>query len=285
GIEARFIDGWLRPGFSVHTEQELCSYLDLLYQDTKFQAWAIPQEELANALKSLPFPIRFSDMLHTALSLYQKNSLTKRVWVHKCGEYYRCIKKIRQELPKAKCIFVNRDPRAVFSSQRRSFDSRTGLPMQENALHFLFGYLDTLRRLEALEDDPDFLVIQYEELLENETNVMTSIEQFLGITHSTSPGDQKNYFSAIPKSQQHLHSHVKDGQPQLARIVGWQQELPLPALLLLQTVLKKYLRAKGFPLYSPPKIGIRAWGHFAILLCLFGYEASKRKLFKIEHRY
>lgn len=287
GIEARFVDGWIRPGFSVRTAEELNSYLDRLYQDTKFQAWQIDRQELIKHLTALPLPLRFSDVLLTALLLYQSGNPEKHIWVHKCGEYYRCVERIRQELPRAKFIFINRDPRAVFSSQRRSLDSQTGQPMLNNVLHFLFGYLDTLRRLEQLQNDPDFLTVQYEKLLADEEKVMIDIEQFLGLPSRAKQADMSggSYFSSIPTEQQHLHAHVRDGRPCADRITGWQQELPVSDLLLLQTVLKRYLLAKGFPLHRPAKIGVAAFSHFVFLLCLYWYESSKRKLFHIEHTY
>ncbi len=285
GIEARFVDGWIRPGFSIRTEDELQSYLDTLYQDAKFQAWQINRDELVKHLASLPLPLCFSDVLRAALSLYQGHSPEKRIVVHKCGEYYRCVKTIRQELPSAKFIFVNRDPRAVFSSQRRSLDSQTGQPMQKNILHFLFSYLDTLQRLESLQNDPNFLVIQYENLIEHETEVMAGIEQFFGISSQKENVDQPGYFSSIPSAQQHLHTHVQDGRPRPDRVTGWQQELSVSHLLFLQTVLKRYLLAKGFPLYHPKKTGLLTMSHFAVLLCLYLYESSKRKLFHVAHKY
>ncbi|MCI5134334.1 MAG: sulfotransferase, partial [Candidatus Electrothrix sp. AW2] len=181
GLEAHFNDGWINPGFSIRTEQDLHSYLDTLYQDVKFQSWKVHRDELFTCLKARAYPLRFSDILLAALSLYQGYSVVPQILVHKCGEYYRCIQTIRQELPRAKFIFVNRDPRAVFSSQRRSLDSQTGQPMQKNILHFLFGYLDTLQRLKELEHDPNFLVVQYEELIANEAEVMHEVEFFLDL--------------------------------------------------------------------------------------------------------
>ena len=286
GIEARFIDGWIRPGFSVRTADELNSYLDALYQDAKFQAWQIDRDELAKHLTALSLPLRFSDVLLAALSLYQGCASEKHIFVHKCGEYYRCVQTIRQELPKAKFIFINRDPRAVFSSQRRSLDSQTGQPMQNNVLHFLFGYLDTLRRLEHFQNDPDFLIVKYEDMLADEEKAMAVIKQFMGVPSKEKQSDiSASYFSSIPREQQHLHTHLQDGRPCADRITGWQQELPVSQLLLLQTVLKRYLLARGLPLHRPAKIGLPAFSHFVFLLCLYWYESGKRKLFDIEHRY
>lgn len=285
GVEARFKDGWITPGFSIHTEQDLHSYLDTLYLDNKFQAWKVHRDELVNKLAALAYPFCFSDILLAALTLYQGQSSTPRLLVHKCGEYYRCVEKIQQELPAAKFIFVNRDPRAVFSSQRRSLDSQTGRPMQENILHFLFGYLDTLQRLEVLQDDPGFLVVQYEELIANEAEVMLRIEKFLELSLFDQQIDKKDYFASIPQGQRHLHQHVQSGDPCSDRVTGWQQELPVPYILLLQIVLKKYLRKKGFFFYSLSKITLPALGQCITLLSMYWYESMKRKLFRLEHRY
>ncbi|MCI5194038.1 MAG: sulfotransferase [Candidatus Electrothrix sp. AU1_5] len=285
GVEARFIDGWITPGFSICTEEELHSYLDTLYLDNKFQAWKIERDELVNRVSALSYPLRFSDILLAALSLYQGRVSAPRLLVHKCGEYYRCVQAIRQELPGAKFIFVNRDPRAVFSSQRRSLDSQTGQPMQKNILHFLFGYLDTLQRLKELDNDPNFLVVQYEELIANEAEAMCAIEKFLKLSSSDQETGKSDYFSSIPPKQRYLHQHVQSGAPCSARVTGWQQELPTAYILLLQTVLKNYLRKKNFSFYTPPKITLSDLGQFMMLLCLYRYEWAKRKLFGIQHRY
>ncbi|CAK8724917.1 hypothetical protein KKHLCK_15355 [Candidatus Electrothrix laxa] len=285
GIEARFVDGWIIPGFAVRTVQELHSYIDTLYKDTKFQAWNIQRNELLNLLTDLPLPLCFSDILQAALSLYRGSSSGQHILIHKCGEYYRCVERIRQDLSGAKFIFINRDPRAVFNSQRRSMDSRTGQPMQKSILHFLFGYLDTLQRLEVLQHDPGFLVVQYEELIANEVDVMRGIKKFLELSPTNQQFDKTDYFASIPQGQRHLHQHVQNGDPCSDRVSGWKQELPVPYILLLQTVLKKYLRKKGFSFYSPAKITLPALGQFIILLCMYWYELVKRKLFGIEHRY
>ncbi|MCI5177841.1 MAG: sulfotransferase [Candidatus Electrothrix sp. AW3_4] len=285
GVEARFIDGWITHGFFIRTEEELHSYLDTLYLDNKFQSWKIERDELVKRVSALPYPLRFSDILLAALSLYQGRASAPRVLVHKCGEYYRCVQAIRQELPGAKFIFVNRDPRAVFSSQRRSLDSQTGQPMQENILHFLFGYLDTLQRLIELEHDPNFLIVQYEELIANETEVMHGVENFLELSPVEQQAGKKDYFSSIPQEQRHLHQHVQSGTPCSDRITGWQQELPAPYILLLQTVLKNYLRKKGFSFYTPSKVTLSDLGQFMMLFCLYWYEAAKRAFFHIEHKY
>ena len=283
GIEARFQDGWILPGFSAQNSQDLENYLDTLYQDKKFLSWGVAREELREALRAYSFPLKFSEILTESLSLYS-GLISENVLLHKCGEYYRCVAKIRDELPGAKFIFIDRDPRAIYSSQKRSLDSQTELPMEENIHHFIFGYLDTLSIIDSLQNDPNFILIRYEDLVEKEVAVLAKVTGFLGVSAKKRTEDG-SYFIAVPESQQHLHNHVKSGVPQKKRITGWQIELPVSDILLLQSVLKRHLISQGFSFYSPPQIGFSDWCQFYSKFFLFHYEAIKRRMFNIAHCY
>jgi hypothetical protein len=285
GIEARFVDGWITPGFSIRDDQELVKYLDNLFADDKFQAWKVSRKELTAVLSSLEFPLRFSEVLLAAHSLSTISCKNCRIILHKCGEYYRCVEKIRSELPQAKFIFVHRDPQAIFSSQRRSMDSRTGQPMLQDVLHFAFGYIDTWKRVAALRKEPYFFVVQYEDLVASEEKTITEVTRFLGISYAVSSGRKNNYMQAVPDAQQHLHQEVQRGRPNIQRVDGWKKELPASDVLFLQVVLRKYLHEVGFKRYYPPRMSMVERGRFLKNLFLYVYEFWKRRIFRIEHHY
>ncbi len=282
GIEAKFFDGWNTPGFSVKNREELKVYLDRMYKDAKFCAWNVTRAELEAALLGNEFPLRFSDVLSEALRLYFSSG-ELQVYIHKCGDYYRCTGQIVEEIPEAKFIFIDRDPRAIYSSQRKSIDSQTGKPMQRNILHFIFGYLDTQRIVQSAHES-NFMIVRYEDLVVSEKSTMATVEKFIGITRQKD-SSHEDYFVSVPSSQKHLHSNVKKGGPQVKRISGWQEELPPADILLLQNVLRKHLAAQGATLYHPDVVSLRDRFRFLINLLLFRYEAAKRRVFHIEHRY
>jgi hypothetical protein len=283
GIEAKFIDGWITPGFSIADNDELEAYCKHLSENKKFQAWHVQLQEFKAALHKYRFPLKFSDLLFEALRIYSGPG-EYQLYIHKCGEYYRCVEKIRREVPDARFIFIDRDPRAILNSQLKSIDSQSGKPMQKNILHFVFGYLDTQRIIQSHCHKPYFMVVRYEDLVVHEEKTMTAVQDFLAI-RGHRENVHRDYFASVPESQRHLHTNVGTGSPRTERISGWQQELPVHVILLLQAVLKRQLVAHGFSMYRPRNISLSDRAKFTAKVVLFWYEAIKRKIFRIPHRY
>lgn len=284
GIEAKFADGWIEPGFSIQNQQDLETYLDALYQNVKFIAWSVDRKKLSGLLSQKAFPLLFSEFLLTALScFFSPRQYTS--YLHKCGHYYRCVEEIRKELPRARFLFIRRDPRAVYNSQRKSIDSQTGKPMQPDILHFLFGFLDTDKRLKSLGNDPGFMIVDYEDLLQNEETVMTRVMHFVGSKYVPDMSCKESYFSKVPVAQKHLHKNIRSGKPVASRITGWQKELPAGDILLMQRTLRKYLQEKELKIYVPDRVTLRERTRYLINAVRFYYERTKRRVLGIEHRY
>ena len=283
GIEADFIDGWIAPGFTVDSLKQLDSYLDTLYEGYKFCQWRIDRNLLESNLKAYSFPILFGQIIFEVLSLYFQQE-TVSVMVHKGGHYYRAVNQIREELPTAKFVFIDRDPRAVFSSMRRSLDSVTQKPMLEDILHFTFGYLDTQKKIRQFAGASFFYLVRYEKLLKNESKEIQEILNFLGVGNKK---DEKKlgYFDVVPDNQKHLHQNVSSGKPDITRKDGWKEELGAADIRFLEIVLKKHLNLNGYRLSGmclrtfPEKV------HLITNLLKFYYESVKRTIFSLRHKY
>lgn len=283
GIEADFIDGWITPGFQIASQEQMEAYFDKLYENYKFCQWKIDRIQLTNQVIQHGFPICFSRLLAEALSLYFNDSVCKII-IHKCGHYYRAVESIRQEMPEAKFIFIDRDPRAIFSSMKKSLDSRTSKPMLEDVLHFTFGYIDTQKRIKQHMNDPFFHVVRYEHLLRNEDEEIDDICDFLGVQREKKKS-RESYFDSIPTSQKHLHKNISIGNPDINRMDGWKTELDAADITVLETALKGNIIENGYKLSGIVPDTRHGEMKAAMNMARFWYELHKRRILSLPHKY
>lgn len=283
GIEADFVDGWITPGFCIKSQKELGAYLDRLYESYKFCQWNVDRALLEKQVQEYGTPLDFSQLLTGALSLYFKGASCP-VMVHKGGHYYRAINSIRKEMPTARFIFVDRDPRAIFSSMKKSLDSKTNRPMLEDVLHFAFGYLDTQERIKQFANESFFHLVRYENLLKNESEEIEKLVRFLGVRRKKKEQDSR-YFDVVPDAQKHLHRNIRSGRPKMNRIDGWKSELDAVDVNFLEISLRQYILANGYSLSGISPDTIQGRGQLVTNLMKFGYELSKRKFFFLPHKY
>lgn len=254
GIEAKLIDGIQRGSVDIKNEDDLDQYLDLNYKDPKFRSWKISKEELKNrVIEKYNFPIRFNHFLETAFELYFKND-PKKIYIHKQGRYFNHIKKIRKLFPNAKFIFIQRDPRAIYNSQKKATNSTDGSPMQTDIVKFALGYKKVQKLLKQYVNENYFHIIRYEKLLYDEVNEMNDILDFLKVNPLIS--DKDNYYNRIPKHQQNLHLNLKNNMNKNERIDAWKNELENWEVLFLQKVLKKELNVNTYNYFANINIKI-----------------------------
>jgi hypothetical protein len=210
-------------------KSELESFVHELYDDEKFRAWGVSEHDLLDLLYGCEYPVKFSDILHAALSLSLDKSC--RVIVHKNGHLFRCVDRIESEVPAAKFLFVYRDPRAVFNSQSKSKRSADDQIMQSDILFFALDVADARKRLRILRVRNNFLVVDYERLVADFDAEFERVLAFIGVTNVKCP-QSSCYVDRIPGRQKALHQLV-DGDPQSRRIFAWANELPLQDILFL----------------------------------------------------
>jgi len=269
GIEARFQDGWIRgPQVILNNEAELNRYLETLYEDPKFRAWGISAASLKERLTALSFPLRFSDVLIASLKEYIKDPEPTAI-VHKCGHYILCAKQIRSELPDALIIFLDRDPRSIYASQKNSRSSQDGAQFQTDIDDFVLQYRAIQSAVDALVLAPYVMSVSFEEIVSGGLqSVLSAIAEFMGADGNHRK--ETSYFNAIPEAQKHLHTNVGRRVPDPNRINAWQDKLSAAEIAFLERALNRYFKKKG---YSRSKV-----------LKINGYS-EYRELIEYEARY
>ncbi|WP_446008842.1 sulfotransferase [Candidatus Electrothrix sp.] len=285
GLETRLDDGWIRgEHVCLHSESEIRAYLNQMEKDAKFRQWGVSSDEIWQRLSMHPPPIYFGDILQAALLEYAGKTSPK-VLVHKCGHYISCVSKIRQEIPRAKFIFVDRDPRAIYCSQKRSIDSLTRQPMQSDIVDFALEYKKLQRSLQSVSQDPYVMVVQYEEIIASDPRaIQQKFAQFLEVDSFSV--NTSNYYSTIPEAQKHLHRRVESGVPDRTRVSAWKNELPVSEILFLGWALRNWLKAKKYENCKIPIDKIKLTELFALFrhLSRYIYEAHFGRHFRNKMR-
>ena len=248
-IEENLADG-IKKGKPVNLKntRDLDDYLELLYKDEKFHFWNIEKNELRNhLLEACSFPLQFRDILQTIHSLYFEASRPEIV-IHKQGNYSFFIGKVKTEFPKAGFLFIDRDPRAIYNSQKRSRKSTSSKSMNQGIVRFALSYKRMHQMIRRYISEDYFYSFKYENFIKNKISELQQLSDFLGIkpaeNHKT-----ESYSSRIPGPQKYLHQNV-GGNYDLSRTEGWKKELENHRIVFLQTALKQELLEKDYGLNS-----------------------------------
>lgn len=218
GLEEDFPDGLTRGRCYIENEVELDHYLKQLIKSNKFKYWEITVADIKNNLLKKSYPITFRDVLMSLLSLYfGKNSA--KFWIHKHGEYILFLEPLFKIFTESKFIFISRDPRAIFLSQKNSKDSIKHKPMTESPVHFAHKYIKYMKQVYKYRHTPKLHVLKYEDLILDEKKAISGLLSFLGIV-SKKKSLESHYMDKIPESQMHLHNYIFNGKAHSSDLIS-----------------------------------------------------------------
>jgi len=264
----------------IKTTPELQNAINSLYTDKKFQGWQIDRLQLKTRLNHSYLPLGLNKFLSVMLDLYfQENG--EPINIIKGVRYIRNIKHFRKIFPGCKFIYILRDIRAVYESQKRSLGSTTGLPMANNPVERAFIFYLTALKLDKYKKDPDFYIIKYENLIENSQIELLKLIQFLGASN-TKRKKKLSYLQKIPRNQKHLHPNIMDG-PIINKIDVWKTSLNQKEIMTFQIMAKNTLSRFEYDcqIYNSPSIIDKYyWIWFLIRYLFFDIPklAANRKL-------
>lgn len=243
-IEAEIPDGLRKGSLPVNNLPELDQYLDLLYRNKKFSNWGINREKLRNVLKETSFPINFRDILYTILFLYFSNDRSK-LYIYKRNIYYWYYKSLRLLFPGCKILFIIRDPRALFNSQKKAISTIDNKPMQNSPVRFAIWYKKVLKFIyNNLMGKSYFMLVRYEELVLNEVSVISKILKFLEV--SSKKKSDSRYKERIPREQTRLHPNIRADIMRADRVKSWENELAVAEKLFLGRILVNEIVKLGY---------------------------------------
>tara|TARA_B100000795_G_scaffold86862_2_gene63218 strand:- start:4047 stop:5024 length:978 start_codon:yes stop_codon:yes gene_type:complete len=207
----------------------------------KSKSWNFSKIELENELLNLSFPIKFSDFFNTILALHYCEQNRKAI-IFK-GVFPNKIPQLKKQFPKAKFILISRDFRAVYNSQEKTINFNTSKPMSKNPYLASLEYRLLNRFIEAYTQKECFQHVVYENLMDNQENVLAGIYDFVGVPNEQS--EDGNYVEALSDEHKNIHTNVNK-PAQKHRMEAWKDELDPVYISIVQSVAGKSLLKNAY---------------------------------------
>lgn len=216
--------------------------------EEKFSSWGLTRDEIAPRLQSCEDDV---DVLYTILDAYADKIKPKASTVVVKGLFYLDLIESRGR-PKLdrkrnlKVIFLVRDARAIFNSQRVSISSTFYRPMQTSAVRSAQHWKRYVSKIAALEPKDWAEVVRYETLIVDVDKEMAKLIANLGLSvHVQLTLDSPQLAKRIPYAQKRLHANIT--APAIPRrIDAWRTELPLSDRQAVEFISLSHLRRLGY---------------------------------------
>lgn len=275
GIEGGF------PGFDsnlmptdmpiIHNNADLDRYLSSLFSDIRFSEWKLEINSVKKALLDIGYPLRFRDILITCLKMHL--GLDSKYWIHKSGFYLECVNQARSEFPGAKHLYIQRDPRAIYSSQKNATSLYNSKPMAISLVAFAMRYQKRASTLAVQAGSPDILEIRYEDLVTNKEQTIQTVLNFLGAA-GLRRKTESNYKDKIPENQLSLHENINKS-PMESGLDKWKSTLSPLETRFLEASLCNELELNGYEITHPPLTLKQHGQYLALRLRLLSSKLKK----------
>lgn len=254
-LEATLPDGIRKRPAVIKKPADISKVCEKLYQDHKFSSWRINRTELQEILSREEPPVAFDRLLPVLLSIYFKDKKSSStIHIFKGSYTLRHAPKLKQMFPEAKIIFLARDPRAMYNSQKRSTKPISRKPMSRNPFTSALLWKKQIRAAKDLEKESWLYTLKYEDLIENKDAVLKELLNFLKSGDRRS--ERNTYSEEIPPYQRSLHTNITKA-PLRNRINAWRDELDLTEVVVIEKLAAKEMISFG---YLPEKLKT-ATGH------------------------
>ena len=142
-------------------------------------------------------------------------------------------------------LYLLRDPRAMFASQKKSISSRSGNPMQDNALVAGLRWHQFARQAERAERSGNAMIVRYEDLILDNATTFASVLDFIGEDPAVEAEQSGALIDFIPENQKHLHTNIDSG-PMRDRVFSWQKTLPVEERRVVELASGRAMKSRGY---------------------------------------
>ena len=218
-----------------------------IFGDPKFSDWKLTREEVLAALGHTPFSTA-SAVRRICMLYCRKHCPDAKVFGIKKNVIFKwsIFDKVLKVFPEAPILWVMRDGRAVFQSKKKSIESTTGRPFEEDPMRAAAIWVQKNYRLEQISEHYGRTkLIRYEDLMEFPDKTLHDAYDFIGFPQRRllDTNTPPNYI--IPDRYGELHENV--GKPPIQdRMTAWEEELSTEEIAIFELVAGKELMHFGY---------------------------------------
>lgn len=254
----------------------LNQYLDLLFVDIRFKEWQLDRDEVTNKIIENGFPLSFKNLLYVLFDVYFKNDEVADIYIHKAGYYIDTLDEVFDEFEDAKNIYITRDPRAIYNSQKNAACLYSGKKMGDNFIHFIYQYKRRVKTSQST-DVNKLIIIRYEDLIESPESIVAKVLSYIGIENAVKKNNAKDYSEMIPENQKSLHTNV-GSKPNTKSLNKWRGNLSLPELYMIQRNLSDEMDVLGYVKIELPVMSVKDMLQYIRLSAKYKYYVLRRRL-------
>ena len=223
----------------VLTNSDKADLLDLLANDRKLNDWGITEDlkeiiDISNSILISRFIVQILNLLNNK---YSKNS----VLILKKESYPSVFKQLVKIIREAKLLYIVRDPRAVFASQKHSIYTKTGQPFSTFCAKTAISWNLQLRRsyfVDSFVAETQF--IKYEEFV---IDPKSTTERFGFASIEISGGNESSY--VLPEKYSRLHVNVGK-QPNVDSLTKWRGKINFIETIIIEILCYRYMQEWGY---------------------------------------
>jgi len=254
----------------------LNKYLDILFEDIRFKEWRLNRVGVTKRITNNGFPVGFKNILEALFDEYFKDDEPSEIYIHKAGYYIDTLEEVINEFKDSKNIYITRDPRAIYNSQKNADCLYSGKKMGDNFIHFIYQYQ---RRIKASKsaDVNTLLLIRYEDLIANPDKTVDKVLSYIGINDAVKKDSVSDYAERIPENQKSLHTNVGSA-PNAKSLHKWVGNLSLAELYLIQKYLSDEMDYLGYVKDKLPLMGVNEVSAYIRLYLKYKYYVIRRRI-------
>ncbi len=260
---------------------QLNHYLDILFNDIRFKEWRLDLTEVSTRIANNGFPVGFKNILETLFNEYFKDDEPAEIYIHKAGYYIDALEEVINEFKDSKNIYITRDPRAIYNSQKNADCLYSGKKMGDNFIHFIYQYKRRVKTAQSTDVDK-LLTIKYEDLIDNPEKIVGKVLSYIGIENAIRKENANDYSKRIPENQKSLHTNV-GSEPNTKSLSKWVGNLSLPELYLIQRNLSNEMDALGYEKNKLPFMSARQMLSYIGMCTKYNYYAFRRNTKRLCH--
>ena len=239
--ECNFIIDILKRYYISHSleESDKQDLLDLIASNRKFSAWGISEnlKEIVNFEDNL----LISSLIVKILVLLNHQFSPNSILILKKESYPSVFNQLVKIIRDAKLLYIVRDLRAVYASQKNSIYTKTGQPFSKFGVKTAISWNLHLKRSYFIRDDgSETKFIKYEEFV---LAPKTTTKQF-GFDPIEITDGIKNHY-VVPEKYNQRHANV-DKQPNLASINNWRTKINYLEGIIIELFCIKYMKKCGY---------------------------------------